>query len=395
MKKTIKIVLGIVLAMCTLLASSVSTTAYTVKPGDTLNAIAKANETTVKEILKMNPSIKNKDKIHPGQEIEIGNDFYHRAVLSDSDKKTIETMFDSEYYRKNNPDVVAMLGDSKEVLFNHFLRYGLWETRQPNENFNVNAYASAYNDLRDAFVSDDLGEMVKSLTLHYALFGKNEGRTETTINACINAGKDVLYYGAFDNETNVTEQEHVIATVPVPETKLTLTFAEVCQKQILEWLYDVDKIYVDNALVDNATYFYGAKEVYEANKTVENLDEWVRIAFTREGTIFGGDNTTARNQLADLFEIIEIRSIEIINSLLSGDYSDWDALKPMFADCPVSALTDAASISAFSDWGENDVEFRELVSYADEGWTFNCIGHIFAFTNFGIAYLASYLRSTN
>ena len=45
--------------------------AYTIKSGDTLWDIAKSNNTTVDEIRKANPSIKNPDVIHPGQSIEI------------------------------------------------------------------------------------------------------------------------------------------------------------------------------------------------------------------------------------------------------------------------------------------------------------------------------------
>jgi len=44
---------------------------YVVQPGDNLTKIAKMNNTTVSDILKMNPQIKNANKIYPGDEIKI------------------------------------------------------------------------------------------------------------------------------------------------------------------------------------------------------------------------------------------------------------------------------------------------------------------------------------
>lgn len=44
---------------------------YTVKKGDTLSEIAKANNTTVKRIMAINPSIKSADMIVIGQKIKL------------------------------------------------------------------------------------------------------------------------------------------------------------------------------------------------------------------------------------------------------------------------------------------------------------------------------------
>lgn len=44
---------------------------YVVQPGDNLTKIAKENNITVADILKMNPQIKNANKIYPGDEIKI------------------------------------------------------------------------------------------------------------------------------------------------------------------------------------------------------------------------------------------------------------------------------------------------------------------------------------
>lgn len=44
---------------------------YTVKSGDTLSEIAQDNKTTVSKLMKLNPSIKDADKIYSGQKIKL------------------------------------------------------------------------------------------------------------------------------------------------------------------------------------------------------------------------------------------------------------------------------------------------------------------------------------
>lgn len=44
---------------------------YTIKKGDTLSAIAKRNNTTVKALLAKNPQIKNANKIFAGKKIKL------------------------------------------------------------------------------------------------------------------------------------------------------------------------------------------------------------------------------------------------------------------------------------------------------------------------------------
>ena len=46
---------------------------YKIKSGDTLSAIARRNNTTVAALMKMNPKIKDKDKIRAGQFIKVGS----------------------------------------------------------------------------------------------------------------------------------------------------------------------------------------------------------------------------------------------------------------------------------------------------------------------------------
>jgi len=109
---------------------------------------------------------------------------------------TTSGMFDYDYYAKNNPDVVEVLGSGKSALLNHFLNYGIYEGRQPNADFNINAYASAYADLRAAFDNEsNVKQSILDYYNHYARYGKKEGRSITSLEAASSAGITVTKIG--------------------------------------------------------------------------------------------------------------------------------------------------------------------------------------------------------
>ena len=103
--------------------------------------------------------------------------------LSAADEKLLQQMFDYEYYKDHNPDVVAAIGDDPEKLFQHFVQCGIFEGRSENANFNPSAYASAYSDLSAAFGSD-----IMAYYRHYAVLGVNEARPVTNLAAAAKAG---------------------------------------------------------------------------------------------------------------------------------------------------------------------------------------------------------------
>lgn len=53
------------------------------------------------------------------------------------------TIFDAEYYAKNNPGVVAVFGTDKDALYQHYLNYGKAEGRQ------------AYGEIQNTVISTD------------------------------------------------------------------------------------------------------------------------------------------------------------------------------------------------------------------------------------------------
>lgn len=150
LQKTLKLAGSALLATAIVITSSASAFAYEVKPGDTLSKIARENGTTVEAIMEAN-NIADSDVIYVGQNLSVGNDNYVNKSLSSSDRALLKRMFDAKWYAANYPDVVKLLGNREDVLFDHFCTYGLFETRQLNADFNVNAYATGYGDLHKAF----------------------------------------------------------------------------------------------------------------------------------------------------------------------------------------------------------------------------------------------------
>jgi len=91
------------------------------------------------------------------------------------------TIFDPEYYAQQNPDVVAALGTSAQMLYQHYLVAGKAEGRLPYAGatpsvtipagFDAAFYAASYPDVVAA-----LGTDPATLYLHYVNFGQKEGR---------------------------------------------------------------------------------------------------------------------------------------------------------------------------------------------------------------------------
>ena len=150
----------------------------------------------------------------------------HYGAISESDIALLRGLFDAEYYKKTNPDVVNYLGDNADRLFEHFVKCGLFEGRSLNQNFNVSAYASAYEDLSKVFGSD-----IISYYRHYALIGAKENRTITTLKAAADAGITVT--SVADNSI-VIKPEVVHAAEKSGETDLAKVEASLIKPQPYE-----------------------------------------------------------------------------------------------------------------------------------------------------------------
>ncbi|MFI3201430.1 MAG: L,D-transpeptidase [Eubacteriales bacterium] len=93
--------------------------------------------------------------------------------------KSIEELFDAEYYARMNTDVAAIYGTDYNKLYKHFIQYGMKEGRSGTPNFNVLAYKSAYPDLEAIFQDN-----IEAYYNHYETSGQKEGRTLTTLATC-------------------------------------------------------------------------------------------------------------------------------------------------------------------------------------------------------------------
>lgn len=88
----------------------------------------------------------------------------------------LRSAFDANNYANIYPDVKAALGTDADVLFNHFMKFGMKEGRMLNSNFDPKAYCEAYPDIKAICPADDYTKAYE----HYINYGKNEGRTLTT-----------------------------------------------------------------------------------------------------------------------------------------------------------------------------------------------------------------------
>lgn len=128
------------------------------------------------------------------------------GTVTASQKEMLHKLFDAQFYAENNQDVVDVLGADSEVLFEHFIKCGIWEGRKGWADFDPAAYASAYPDLRAAF-----GDDILSYYVHYINHAAADGRTITTVEACIEAGISVTPF--FDESELLTAQVYYAANL--------------------------------------------------------------------------------------------------------------------------------------------------------------------------------------
>lgn len=87
-------------------------------------------------------------------------------------------VFDAAWYLNRYSDLKAAFGNNYQAALNHFLTYGITEGRQGSAEFNVVVYRDNYSDLRAAFGTStaDNWEYLQ----HYIQYGQYEGRNATS-----------------------------------------------------------------------------------------------------------------------------------------------------------------------------------------------------------------------
>ncbi len=84
---------------------------------------------------------------------------------------TLKELFDANYYLMLYPELRAVYGDNAELLYQHFVTYGLSEGRKCSPYLDIAKYVANNTDLSVAFGSD-----FDSFVSHYFTCGINEGR---------------------------------------------------------------------------------------------------------------------------------------------------------------------------------------------------------------------------
>ena len=124
--------------------------------------------------------------------------------ISEGDIDTLKTIFDADFYAKDNPQVVEQIGDNPEVLFKHWIEYGIFEGRTGSSLFDPSAYASAYPDLKEAFGND-----IVAYYKHYITSSAAEERTIFTIADC--AVNNIKVTSLVDSDIVITPQVYWVA----------------------------------------------------------------------------------------------------------------------------------------------------------------------------------------
>ena len=128
------------------------------------------------------------------------------GTVSEEDIELLRTLFDAEWYLKENPELADFFGNDTEALFKHFYKCGLFEGRTCSSLFDPAAYASAYGDLEAMY-----GNNILKYYEHYikSTPEEKELRPLTTVAACAQAG--VTVHSMVSSDVQITPIAYMIA----------------------------------------------------------------------------------------------------------------------------------------------------------------------------------------
>lgn len=286
-------------------------------------------------------------------------------------KELTNGMFDYEWYKANNPDVVAVFGDNKEMLLRHFLIYGLYEGRQPNEDFNINAYASAYADLQKAF--DGKGneyQVIVNYYNHYVNYGKEEKREIVSIEKAMEAGITVTKIGS-----DVVIKDASEAVKPIYNEPVTTIVEVPAYSRTYNSIYDPSIVTTAN----NALEYI----MNTVKQMVEDYPELLNI--TKVSNYYNTYLTTPLVNLADVslatFYQEELRTF-LTDAAIDSVISD--------SARAAKAKTDLTIIKKVFEELANipDTDYTEVVAYNNA--TFGIGGSLLSYTYDGLYYNDTY-----
>ena len=373
---------------------------YQIQPNDTLSSIAKRNNTTVEKLMAT-AGITNPNKIKAGdilvspyitEEFVVSkgqdpkqNEKHYKEIgvikwpLSDSEQNILRSLFNAEEYAKMYPDVAEVCDPSfgnvyplEEQLFHHFIKWGIWEGRQPSESFSVAAYASAYSDLKKAFG----GHIVEYYKHYYnTTLNGTENRTITTVQKAQDAGIKVTDFSgntvAVDEAGNIVtgEKADKIAAeknfgkptgsfeMPAPNVTVSADFNEETEKEEeTQAPSSEDKKEPSAPVVPTKTFAEAYKE-WLASEPVGGSGNVYLIWYDKEPKL--ADYADGRAFLAKKEAWEKERpdyDAYLATTAYASDYEAWQAKEPKLADYTILVGTDSAE----KKYNEDFAKWQEL-----------------------------------
>lgn len=182
----------------------------------------------------------------------------------------LSDVFDADYYAKQNPDIVAVLGSDPVVLLNHFVTYGVNEGRQGMASFNVSEYKNAYVDLQET-----LGDNWDAYVEHYFKSGVNESRIAGVYGTVTRMENTGLDSAALTVTPNVPSQDSVLvddtSTIDMENTGLDAAALTVTPN-----VSSQDSVLVDDVSVYEQVYNKMAALDINNDAAVRELDSYIR-----------------------------------------------------------------------------------------------------------------------
>lgn len=114
---------------------------------------------------------------------------------------TLKDLFDANYYLMLYPELRAVYGDNAELLYQHFVKYGLSEGRKCSPYLDLSKYIAGNADLSSVF-----GTNIDAIVAHYFIYGVNEGRNsyatplDLAIQQKLETASNVYSNGKLDND---------------------------------------------------------------------------------------------------------------------------------------------------------------------------------------------------
>ena len=144
----------------------------------------------------------------------------------------LHDIFDAKYYADSYADLKEAFGYDENLLYQHFLTYGLKEGRNMSPILNVVAYREAYSDLDAAF-----GDNWDAYVDHFFTFGAREMREKGVLfNPVVYAnsyGDIKAVYG--DNLTSIAEHYLVFGRAEHRTLGTSGVYADIAAAKLAEW----------------------------------------------------------------------------------------------------------------------------------------------------------------